>query len=172
MLPLVLQPRSWYLLALLMSYSLALTANLWLIPKTSASRSWFSSICFFFNSWSSRCLPRPLTMTTSSLLSKISAFTYGLKVQCWSSSISFYLLSAAIFIYFSFNFFFKFYENSSPLPPESVPGTSANFLDLLVWGWNVHYSSCSLRYWERFSSNFCFAAGLLLFSLIRSCLLS
>lgn len=48
------------------SSSLALTANLWFKPNTSASLSFCSSSFFFWSSFNSRCLPRPLTTTTCS----------------------------------------------------------------------------------------------------------
>lgn len=69
-------------------------ANLWLRPKTSASRSFLSSSYFFFNSFNSKCLATPFTGTLSELrvegsLSRI----LGWKVQSFNYWYSLSLLS-------------------------------------------------------------------------------
>ena len=115
------------------SYWSALTANLWLMPKTSASRSFWSSAFFFLSSYSSRCLPRPRTTTIPSLLSIIAALVYGWKVHLSSSSISLLLLSATILAYFSFSFFFRFIEKASPPYGARVPGTFSYLLLFCEW---------------------------------------
>jgi hypothetical protein len=122
------------------------------------------------SSWSSRWRPSPRTTTTSSLLSKMAGFVLGLKVHYSSSFNSLYLLSCAIFNYFSLSFFFRFFENSSPSPAR-VAGISS-YLVATLWGLKVYSCSFSYMYFCFFCSNFCFAAGLLIFSHINSYLKS
>ena len=53
------------------SSSSSLEPDLWLTPKTSTSLNFFSSTYFFFSSYNSKCLPKPFTTTSWSLLSMI-----------------------------------------------------------------------------------------------------
>ena len=63
----------------------ALTANLWLRPKTSAYLRAISYSFRFYNSLSSKTLPRPLISTSSSAAFGTPLLTYGLKVQSLAS---------------------------------------------------------------------------------------
>lgn len=90
-----------------MSLSSALTANLWLRPKTSASLSSESSTCCFLSSFNSKCLPRPLTATLP-LLWGTSWLILGVKVCSYSSRASFSRLAWAMRSYLAFSLALRF----------------------------------------------------------------